>query len=174
MPALIGLTGEYSGETFVLEGEAFTIGRLQENDMPLEDALVSGMHCSVIFRSERWFIVDHESTNGSYLNGNEISETVLSDQDVITLGSTKFRFVMDMTTADLTPSELLDADEVADLPDVTLPDSDKENAEEEDDVRESIDFDQWLTHPSKNNTLIAMLSIGLLFVVMLLFFTQVT
>ncbi len=55
--------------TFALTGTAVMIGRLPQNDVPLEDALVSRQHAEIRFEAEVPIITDLGSTHGTILNG---------------------------------------------------------------------------------------------------------
>ena len=73
-----------------LSGEN-TIGRKPENDLVLNDTTVSGLHCTILTEEEKVFIRDENSTNGTFVNGNRISEkTELHPSDRISLGKQEF------------------------------------------------------------------------------------
>ncbi len=80
------------GERFDLFG-GITIGRSAEADLRIEDRFASGMHCRVFSRGNRYLVEDLQSTNGTYLNGGELTgEAELHDLDEIGIGDTKLRF----------------------------------------------------------------------------------
>jgi ABC transport system ATP-binding/permease protein len=63
-----------------------TIGRAPENDVVLDDLLVSRRH-AILRRSEnRWELVDNNSANGTHVNGNRISTAVIGPDDVVGIG----------------------------------------------------------------------------------------
>lgn len=69
-----------------------TIGRNLRNTIVLEDSFVSGDHAVVTWRDARWWLEDLDSRNGTLLNDVPIlSPVVISDGDIIILGSVKFR-----------------------------------------------------------------------------------
>jgi pSer/pThr/pTyr-binding forkhead associated (FHA) protein len=65
----------------------FIIGRDPANPFPLEDSTVSIRHMKLSYRNQHWWAEDLESTNGSYLNGDQIlSPVILTDGDELRLG----------------------------------------------------------------------------------------
>lgn len=69
--------------------EAF-IGRLPENDIPLEaDAYVSGRHTRIVREGENYFVEDLGSTNGTFLKVRKL--TKLAPGDEIKIGQSIFK-----------------------------------------------------------------------------------
>lgn len=57
------------------------------------DEYVSGRHCWIVFREEHIFLIDANSTNGTFLNDKRItSETEIYPGNLIQVGDTKLRF----------------------------------------------------------------------------------
>jgi two-component system, cell cycle response regulator len=96
-PALIVMTGEAVGERMSLHGNAL-IGRDPQAQLLLSDPGVSWQHAFVEDRGDRYVVVDLDSTNGTFLNGNTVTEAELSSGDKINVGGTTIRFeVQDAT-----------------------------------------------------------------------------
>jgi pilus assembly protein CpaF len=55
------------------EGAEIGIGRLEDNDLCLPKNNVSKYHARLVYKDERYVIVDQKSTNGTYVNGRRIS-----------------------------------------------------------------------------------------------------
>jgi pilus assembly protein CpaF len=55
------------------QGAEIGIGRLEDNDLCLPKNNVSKYHARLVWRDERYVIVDQKSTNGTYVNGRRIS-----------------------------------------------------------------------------------------------------
>ncbi len=90
---IVGLGGKYADQTFKLKaGGRTTIGRLGDNDIQIEDGLVSGKHCEVRYDGSTYKIVDLGSSNGIVLNEKRVRESELVDGDTIRLGSSEFKF----------------------------------------------------------------------------------
>lgn len=82
-----------SGQRIALGDETVTVGRLSECTVPLNDQNVSRQHAEIRPNRGQFVVVDLGSTNGTMVNGTRIhGETVLSDGDIISFGSTYVRF----------------------------------------------------------------------------------
>jgi pSer/pThr/pTyr-binding forkhead associated (FHA) protein len=75
--------------------ERYTIGRLPDNDIRIDNPSVSGHHSLVINILNDSFLEDLNSTNGTYVNGKLIKKHALQHGDVITVGHHQLRFVED-------------------------------------------------------------------------------
>jgi pSer/pThr/pTyr-binding forkhead associated (FHA) protein len=75
--------------------ERYTIGRLPDNDIRIDNAAVSGHHSLIINILNDSFLQDLNSTNGTYVNGKLIKKHALQHGDVITVGHHQLRFVED-------------------------------------------------------------------------------
>ena len=95
---LYTFTNDPAGEFYVIYEGKNNIGTDSKNDIVLTDKKVSGEHCRIIFRakSNYLFIKDSGSTNGTWVNDEDIldEQTKLKDGDTITLGETKFTLVL--------------------------------------------------------------------------------
>lgn len=89
---LVTFTWKPEGQDFkVYEGRNF-IGSSNDAQIKIDDPAISGKHCLLLFRGGKLKIKDELSTNGSYVNGNEIEETEINDGDLIRLGTTELKF----------------------------------------------------------------------------------
>ena len=84
--------------------ERYTIGRLPDNDVRIDNPAVSGHHSLVINILNDSFLEDLNSTNGTYVNGKLIKKHALQHGDVITVGHHQLRFV-DQVDDDSDPDE---------------------------------------------------------------------
>jgi pSer/pThr/pTyr-binding forkhead associated (FHA) protein len=73
--------------------ERYTVGRLPDNDVRIDNAAVSGHHGLIINILNDSFLEDLNSTNGTYVNGKLIKKHALTHGDVITIGHHHLRFV---------------------------------------------------------------------------------
>lgn len=70
-----------------------TLGRHPNNTVQVLDRIVSKEHCHVdMIEGGRFILRDLGSLNGTYVNGERVSERVLNPGDEITLGSTRIIF----------------------------------------------------------------------------------
>ena len=63
-----------------------TIGRDKGNAFVLPTAGVSRKHCRIEWEGDEAIITDLESSNGTFLNGEQISKSTLSEGDTLTIG----------------------------------------------------------------------------------------
>ena len=82
-----------------LKNDKISIGRSEDNDIPVLDPFCSGHH-ALIYPSEKGYVVrDNGSKNGTFLNGKKIqSETKLEKGDEILIGSTRIIFGKELST----------------------------------------------------------------------------
>jgi hypothetical protein len=71
---------------YELEKERYTIGRLADNDIHIDNMAVSGHHALIINILKDSFLEDLNSTNGTYVNGKLVKKHALQEGDVITIG----------------------------------------------------------------------------------------
>ena len=88
------LTGEIGSESVSvpLTGAVTRIGRGVSADVHLDHPTVSRRHALVVRREETLVLLDDRSMNGTWLNGDRISEAELSDGDMIQLGAVELSF----------------------------------------------------------------------------------
>jgi pSer/pThr/pTyr-binding forkhead associated (FHA) protein len=72
--------------------ERYTVGRLPDNDVRIDNPAVSGHHSLIINILNDSFLEDLNSTNGTYVNGKLIKKHALQHDDVITIGHHQLRF----------------------------------------------------------------------------------
>ena len=78
--------------------ERYTIGRLPDNDVRIDNPAVSGHHSLIINILNDSFLEDLNSTNGTYVNGKLIKKHALQHGDVITIGHHQLRFCDEQTS----------------------------------------------------------------------------
>ena len=89
---VLSLDGSVLAE-YNMSKERYTVGRLPDNDIRIDNAAVSGHHALVINILNDSFLEDLNSTNGTYVNGKLIKKHALQHGDVITVGHHALRFV---------------------------------------------------------------------------------
>jgi pSer/pThr/pTyr-binding forkhead associated (FHA) protein/tetratricopeptide (TPR) repeat protein len=89
--------------TLDLTGHDLRIGRGAENDVVLEDAdkTVSRFHAELRFENDEWILIDLNSQNGSWIDGERIQRASLGPGMTIALGH--FRLVLEDPNAPLPP-----------------------------------------------------------------------
>jgi Protein of unknown function (DUF3662)/FHA domain len=78
--------------TIPLESTLVSVGRGLNNDIILEDGRVSRNHAQIRYRSRRFWVADLGTTNGTFLNGERITERALRTGDIISLGGLELTF----------------------------------------------------------------------------------
>jgi pSer/pThr/pTyr-binding forkhead associated (FHA) protein len=89
---LVSLIGPSKGARYLLEPEVTQIGRATTNEIFLDDVTVSRKHAQVLKREKRYFLQDLGSLNGTYLNGELVSEKPLNDGDELQIGKYRMHF----------------------------------------------------------------------------------
>ncbi|HET8776012.1 MAG TPA: FHA domain-containing protein [Thermoanaerobaculia bacterium] len=92
---LVALSGASRGESFPVRMGRNVIGRDRRSDIVIHDEQASSHHADLVFRPEekRFILMDHNSTNGTYVNEAEIEpRRDLAAKDVIRIGAQRFLF----------------------------------------------------------------------------------
>ncbi|MBK7975515.1 MAG: FHA domain-containing protein [Deltaproteobacteria bacterium] len=93
--ALRVLEGTGKGDTWAIHG-AFRIGRGDTNELAIADRNVSTLHAIIEPAGPgRFRIRDLESRNGTFVNGERVTDRVLEDGDVVVLGSVVLKYRTD-------------------------------------------------------------------------------
>jgi hypothetical protein len=87
MPRLVAQSPEFAGKSFDLSGPEITVGRVADNKIQVEHASVSGHHAVLKLDSQDYIIKDLESTNGTRINGERITQQKLRRNDILRLGN---------------------------------------------------------------------------------------
>ena len=93
---LVALNGVVRGEPYAVRLGRNVIGRDRKSDIYVNDDQASAHHADLVFRPDegRYIVMDHNSTNGTYVNDAEIEpRRDLVDRDIVTIGRHRFLFV---------------------------------------------------------------------------------
>ena len=83
-----------NGRVYQIEG-TMSIGRRPENQIVIDEPLVSSKHAVIELDGIAYFILDNNSTNGTFVNNVPITERkMLQDGDVLQIGDTNLNFVL--------------------------------------------------------------------------------
>ena len=96
---ILSLDGQVMAE-YNMNKERYTIGRLSDNDIRIDNPAVSGHHSLIINILNDSFLEDLNSTNGTYVNGKLIKKHALQHGDVVTVGHHQLRFVESQVSED--------------------------------------------------------------------------
>ena len=93
---LVALTGPVRGESYAIRIGRNILGRDRRSDISINDDQASSHHADLVFRPEerRFILMDHNSTNGTYVNEMEIEpRRDLIARDIVRVGGHKFLFI---------------------------------------------------------------------------------
>lgn len=89
---VLSIDGQVLAE-YNMSKERYTIGRLPDNDIRIDNPAVSGHHALIINILNDSFLEDLNSTNGTYVNGKIVKKHAMQHGDVITVGHHALRFI---------------------------------------------------------------------------------
>jgi len=84
-----------TGRTHELKVDRTTIGRLEDNTFQIPEPSVSSHHCEVLLRGGEVVVRDLDSTNGTFISGNKITEAPLKPGQILRLGQIEMRLETD-------------------------------------------------------------------------------
>ena len=83
----------------VIRGGTASIGRKSDCDISIKDPAVSGNHARLKKTRDGYLIEDLGSTNGVHIAGQRITQKILKNEDVVTIGEHQLRFLFSKTDA---------------------------------------------------------------------------
>ncbi len=103
MPKLIAIEGPARGATYPVEKTDISIGRSSSNVIAIADLSLSRHHSAVRCVEGAYLLNDLESNNGTFVNGEPITEHRLVHGDRIAIGDSVFLFLL-RETEEVTPA----------------------------------------------------------------------
>lgn len=97
--SLFVIRGRDQGTRFQLEEAVHTVGRTQDNSVRLHDTEVSRTHAELIRRGDIYVLRDLSSSNGSFVNGQHVSERELVSGDQLQFGKSLLLYTGFVETA---------------------------------------------------------------------------
>ena len=88
---LLSTTGDQSVE--VTPGGVLVVGRAVTSDFPIYDPTVSRQHAEVSHSDGGVIVKDLGSSNGTFVNGEQIAEAVAGKDDIVTFGKVAFKVI---------------------------------------------------------------------------------
>ena len=95
---LIGVSGKNEGAKFPIDKDKFRIGRDPENDIVIDDEMISSFHAEIIRIEYEYILIDLDSVNGTFLNGKRIHKHSLSNGDKLKFDIEEFEFKSTLAT----------------------------------------------------------------------------
>src|ERR1700733_3332908 len=91
MAKLVVLSAGMNGRTHELNVDRTTVGRVEDNTFQIADPSVSSHHCEVHLRGSEIVVRDLNSTNGSFINNDKITEQILKPGQILRLGQVELK-----------------------------------------------------------------------------------
>ena len=86
MPKLILKFKEAVLKEYALEDEMVAIGRVDDNTIKVDNMAVSSHHAKLMRENGDYVLIDLNSLNGTFVNGQKVSKWILKNNDFITIG----------------------------------------------------------------------------------------
>jgi pSer/pThr/pTyr-binding forkhead associated (FHA) protein len=74
-----------------LKAETTTVGRVSDNAFEIPEASVSSHHAELVLRGADILVRDLSSTNGTFINGDRVTEGILKSGQILRLGTIEMR-----------------------------------------------------------------------------------
>lgn len=91
MSKLVILNQGMTGRTFELVSDRTAVGRVEDNTFQIADGSVSSHHAEIFLRGNEIVIRDLNSTNGTYINNEKITEMVLKPGQTLRFGQVELK-----------------------------------------------------------------------------------
>lgn len=91
MAKLVVHTESLKGLTHELKVERTTVGRVEDNTFPIAEPSVSSHHAEILLKGTDVVIKDLNSTNGTFINGERITEATLKPGQTLRLGNVELK-----------------------------------------------------------------------------------
>ena len=92
-PKLMVLSEKFRGTIFELKEDSVSAGRNEQRDICIKDPSLSSYHCDFIrLEDGSYMLRDNNSTNGTRVNNEPVTEVVLKNSDIIQLGSVEILY----------------------------------------------------------------------------------
>jgi pSer/pThr/pTyr-binding forkhead associated (FHA) protein len=82
-----------NSQVFPIKKENTSIGRKLDNDLVIQDSLISRYHAEIKFEDGKFTINDLDSTSGTYLNNKKINRSILYSGDLILVANIPIMFI---------------------------------------------------------------------------------
>jgi diguanylate cyclase (GGDEF)-like protein len=86
-------TGQNMGSRYTLAGSALVLGRGEDCTIQIHDHSVSRRHARIEHCLDGYYVHDLESTNGTFVNDQPVTDALLHDGDYLRVGNCIFRFL---------------------------------------------------------------------------------
>lgn len=91
MAKLLVLTESLKGLAHELKVERTTVGRVEDNTFHIAEASISSHHAEILLKGNDVVVKDLNSTNGTFINGERVTESVLKPGQTLRLGQVEMK-----------------------------------------------------------------------------------
>jgi diguanylate cyclase (GGDEF)-like protein len=91
-PCLVMISGDEMGRRYELGTQEVTIGRAETCTICVNSDQVSRRHATLQYILGRYYLVDMQSTNGTFVNEQKVERAKLADGDKIRVGKTVLKY----------------------------------------------------------------------------------
>ncbi len=91
-PKLIVTTAGKTVRELCFSRQRLLVGRSEHNDLSIDSRFVSRHHLLLVRHGNTTFMMDLNSTNGTYVNSQRVSNQVLIDGDILSVGHHRIKF----------------------------------------------------------------------------------
>jgi len=105
MPKLVALSEGFTGRSHELTVDRTTVGRVDDNAFTIPEPSVSSHHCEVLLKGNEVVVRDLDSTNGTFINDERITEGVLKPGQILRLGQLELRLESGAGTSSSAPGK---------------------------------------------------------------------
>lgn len=91
MARLVLLSEGFTGRSYDLKAEKTAVGRVADNAFEIPEASVSSHHAELLLRGNELLVRDLGSTNGTFINGERVTEGVVKPGQILRLGMVEMR-----------------------------------------------------------------------------------
>jgi pSer/pThr/pTyr-binding forkhead associated (FHA) protein len=95
MPKLSFQFGTTVLKEYSLRAQDVTIGRAPQSSIVIDNPAVSYNHAKIFWQDGAYYVQDLGSLNGTFLNGNRVTQAPLSPGDTIAVGKHTVRFLLE-------------------------------------------------------------------------------
>jgi len=99
MAKLVLLSAGMTGRTHDLKAEKTTVGRVEDNSFQIAEPSVSSHHAELLLRGNDVIVRDLNSTNGTFINGEKVTESSIKPGQILRLGQIEMRLETDTPAA---------------------------------------------------------------------------
>ena len=92
MPRIVSESKEIPQMTIDLFGPRMAVGRIDGNEVQVVHGSISSRHAELVLEGVEYRVRDLESTNGTRVNDEKITEALLQDRDRLQFGQIPFRY----------------------------------------------------------------------------------